>query len=252
MPQTVLITGASSGFGEACARKFAQHGYSLVLFARRLERLETLKNELQSLTSIYIAQLDITDGLAVDEALRGLPEQFKNIDILVNNAGLALGLEPANKSDLDDWQTMVDTNISGLLRITHRILPTMVERNTGHIINIASTAGSWPYPGGNTYGATKAFVKQFTRGLKADLLGTPIRVTDISPGMAETEFSDVRFKHNTQKANAVYKSTEPLMAKDIADIIYWVTSVPAHVNINSLEVMPVSQAWGSLAVSRTD
>lgn len=250
MTNTVLITGASSGFGEACARKFAENGDRLVLIARREERLITLANSLGS-APIYTAKVDVTNQEEITRFFDDLPEEFSKPDVLINNAGLALGVEPAQSTDLADWETMVDTNITGLLRITHHILPSMVERNFGHIINIASTAGAWPYPGGNTYCASKAFVKQFTRGLKADLLGTAVRVTDISPGMAETEFSNVRFKHDDDKADAVYKGAKPLSAEDIANIIFWVTSVPAHVNINSLEVMPVCQAWGPLVVHRS-
>jgi len=251
MPKTVFITGASSGFGEACAHLFAEHGYHLVLIARREERLQSLAKSLSD-TQTYIAKVDLTKAEDIAAFFKALPEPFQQPDILINNAGLALGLEPAQAANLNDWETMVNTNITGLLRMTHRVLPGMVQRNKGHIINIASTAGHWPYPGGNTYCASKAFVQQFTRGLKADLLGTAVRVTEISPGMAETEFSTIRFKNDSNKADKVYKDTQPLTAKDIADIIYWVTSVPAHVNINSMEVMPVNQAYGSLSVYRTN
>ncbi|WP_045858921.1 SDR family oxidoreductase [Teredinibacter purpureus] len=250
MPTTVLITGASSGFGAACARLYAQKGYALVLLARRLDRLEALKSELSQQCNVFIQALDVTDRNAVSHVLETLPASHQSIDILINNAGLALGIAPAHETDLNDWDTMVNTNITGLMHMTRAILPGMVARNRGHIVNIASIAGSWPYPGGNTYGATKAFVQQFTKGLKADLLGTNIRVTELSPGMAETEFSLVRFNQDQQKADSVYDNATPLSAADIADIIVWVTSVPAHVNINSLEVMPVCQAWGPLAVSR--
>jgi len=249
MPQIILITGASSGFGAACAREFARKGCVLVLVARRLERLQALQQELAP-AETYIAQLDVTAPKALEAVFDSLPEKCREIDVLINNAGLALGIEPAQEANFDDWQTMVDTNITGLLRVTRFFLPGMVKRNCGHIINIASTAASWPYPGGNTYGATKAFVQQFSRGLRADLLGTKLRVTTLSPGMAETEFSDVRFKQDKAKADAVYNNVQPLSAKDIADIIVWICSVPAHVNINSLEVMPVCQSWGPLAIHR--
>lgn len=249
MTKTVIITGASSGIGAACAKCFADNGYQLALLARRLERLQQLAATLPDVHT-HIAKLDVTRAEDVERVLTELPTDFQAPDILINNAGLALGLEPAYTADVNDWQTMVDTNITGLLRVTRQLLPGMVERNRGHIINIASTAGSWPYAGGNTYCASKAFVQQFTRGLKADLLGTNLRVTEISPGMTETEFSEVRFKRDTEKAKNVYKNTQPLTANDIAEIIFWVTSVPAHVNINSLEVMPVSQAWGPLAINR--
>jgi 3-hydroxy acid dehydrogenase/malonic semialdehyde reductase len=172
--------------------------------------------------------------------------------LLVNNAGLALGLEPAHKASLDDWDTMVDTNIKGVMYCTRAILPGMVARSRGHVVNIGSIAGSWPYPGGNVYGASKAFVQQFSRNLRADLLGTQVRVTNIEPGMAETEFSKVRFKGDDEKAHKVYLGAEPLLPEDIADIVVWVSSVPARVNINSVEVMSVCQSWGPLAVHRAE
>lgn len=251
MPKTILITGASSGFGAACAEKFAESGCNLVLLARRLERLQNLQSELQEKCAVHIGELDVTDTQAVSTVLNSLPEDFKNIDVLINNAGLALGLEAAHAASMSDWQTMVDTNILGLLRVTHHLLPGMVDRDSGHIINIGSTAGSWPYPGGNVYGATKSFVQTFSRNLRADLLGTRIRVSNIDPGLAETEFSQVRFKNDVNRAADVYQNTQPLTATDIAEIIYWVTSVPPHVNINAMEVMPVCQAWGPLAVDRS-
>jgi 3-hydroxy acid dehydrogenase / malonic semialdehyde reductase len=250
MKKCVLITGASSGFGEACARRYAAAGDDLVLCARRVERLHTLKKSLSS-ERVHVQSLDVSDRHAVETLLSRLPESYQHIDVLVNNAGLALGLEPAHEVDLDDWETMVDTNIKGLMRMTRQILPGMVKRSRGHIINIGSVAGNWPYPGGNTYGATKAFVQQFSRGLKADLLGTPLRVSNIDPGLAETEFSQVRMKGDAAKAKDIYSGTQPLTAEDIAEIVYWVTSLPAHVNINNLEVMPVCQAWSPLAVDRS-
>ncbi len=251
MKKCVLITGASSGFGEACARRFAAEGHDLVLCARRTERLESLAASLQSGGSVVFRALDVTQSEQVDRFLDNLPESHRNIDVLVNNAGLALGLEPAFEADLEDWETMVDTNIKGLIRMTRRILPGMVERRRGHIVNIGSVAGNWPYPGGNAYGATKAFVQQFSRNLRCDLLGTPIRVSNIEPGMAETEFSLVRLNGDAGKASSVYENTQPLSAEDIAEIIFWVTALPAHVNINTLEVMPVCQAWAPFAVDRT-
>jgi 3-hydroxy acid dehydrogenase/malonic semialdehyde reductase len=172
------------------------------------------------------------------------------VDVLVNNAGLALGLEPAQAADLDDWETMVDTNIKGLMYCTRAILPGMVERKRGHVVNVGSIAGAWPYPGGNAYGATKAFVAQFSRNLRADLLGKNIRVTDVEPGLAETEFSVVRFKGDQERADKVYTGTQPLTGVDIAEIVHWVVSLPAHVNVNSVEVMPTGQAWGPLAIHR--
>ncbi|MET0088760.1 MAG: SDR family oxidoreductase [Candidatus Thiodiazotropha sp.] len=251
MKKCVLITGASSGFGEACARRFAAEGHDLVLCARRTERLESLAASLQTADSVICRTLDVTQSEQVDRFLDELPESHREIDVLVNNAGLALGLEPAYEADLEDWETMVDTNIKGLIRMTRRILPGMVERRRGQIVNIGSVAGNWPYPGGNAYGATKAFVQQFSRNLRSDLLGTPIRVSNIEPGLAETEFSLVRLKGDAGKASSVYENTQPLSAEDIAEIIFWVTALPAHVNINTLEVMPVCQAWAPFAVDRT-
>jgi NADP-dependent 3-hydroxy acid dehydrogenase YdfG len=245
MAKTILITGATSGFGAACARKFAAEGWCLILTGRRAERLEALKQELgESVRSVIT--LDVRDREAVTNAFANLAD----IDLLLNNAGLALGLEPAWEVDLDDWETMVDTNIKGVMFSTRAVLPGMVARNRGHIINIGSTAGSWPYPGGNVYGATKAFVQQFSRNLRADLFGTRVRVTNLAPGMAESEFSNVRFKGDDAKADAVYSKAEPLRPEDIADIVFYTAMLPEHVNLNAIEVMPISQTWGPLAVHR--
>lgn len=254
MSRTVFITGASSGFGEACARKFAASGDHLVLLARRKERLETLAQDIQENVHnkgrIHYLPVDLTDAKAVEAGIASSPAWAQAPDILINNAGLALGLSPAHEADMDDWETMINTNVTALVRMTRLILPGMVERNRGHIINVGSTAGSWPYPGGNVYGATKAFVQQFSRELRADVLGKRVKVTNIEPGMAETEFSLVRFKNDGEKASHVYDNTQPLSAGDIADIIHWVCSTPPHVNINALEVMPLCQAWGPLKVDR--
>lgn len=250
MSQTIFITGASAGFGEACARIFAKPGNKLILTARRAERLEALKQELSKNCDVYTMQLDVRDREAVNNAVESLPEEFRAIDVLVNNAGLALGLEPAHEVDIEDWEIMVDTNIKGLMYCTRTILPGMVERNRGHVVNISSTAGSWPYPGGNAYGGTKAFVTQFSRNLRADLIGSKVRVTCIQPGMAETEFSNVRFKGDDEKADNFYKGTDPMTAQDIAEAVAWVVDRPAHLNINSVEMMPVNQAWGPLAIHR--
>lgn len=249
MKKTVLITGASSGFGEACARKYRGSGYRLILSARRYEKLEQLQKELTD-TECYVVFLDVRDRKAVADTLANLPEPFREIDILINNAGLALGLEPAHEAKLDNWDKMVDTNIKGLMYCTRQILPGMMQRGRGHIVNIGSVAGATPYPGGNVYGATKAFVMQFSKNLRADLLGSPIRVTNIEPGLAETEFSIVRFNGDASRAAEVYKGTQPLTATDIAEIIYWVTSLPSHININSMEVMPVCQSWAPFAIHR--
>jgi len=248
--QTILITGASSGFGEACARIFASTGHRLILTARRLDKLEQLKKELVDKCPVHTLQLDVRDRAAVENVMAALPVEFRAIDVLVNNAGLALGLEPCHKVDIEDWEVMVDTNVKGLMYCTRTILPGMVERNRGHVVNISSTAGTWPYPGGNVYGGTKAFVTQFSRNLRADLIGTRVRVTCIQPGMAETEFSNVRFKGNDEAADKVYDGTEPMSATDIAEAVAWVVNRPAHLNINSIEMMPVCQAWGPLAVYR--
>lgn len=251
MSQTIFITGASAGFGAACARIFAREGNRLVLTARRIEPLIWLQEELSAACEIHISPLDVTDREAVTAAIETLPERFSEIDVLINNAGLALGLEPADRADLDDWERMVDTNVKGLMYCTRMILPGMVARNRGHVVNISSTAGEWPYPGGNVYGGTKAFVTQFSRNLRCDLLGTRVRVTCIQPGMAETEFSRVRFKGDDEKAAGVYAGTQPLTAEDIAETVAWVVDRPAHVNINTLELMCVDQAWGPFAIHRS-
>jgi NADP-dependent 3-hydroxy acid dehydrogenase YdfG len=245
MPKTILITGATSGFGAACARRFAAGGWQLILTGRRAERLEQLRAELGSAV-LRTLPLDVRDRQAVSTGLADL-----DADVLVNNAGLALGLEPAWQTNPADWETMVDTNIKGVMYCTCAVLPGMVARNRGHVVNISSTAAHWPYPGGNVYGASKAFVEQFTRNLRADLLGTRVRASCIAPGMAETEFSAVRFKGDTARAEKVYAGAEPLSATDIAEIIWFVTNLPEHVNINAHEVMCVDQAWGHLAVHRT-
>jgi NADP-dependent 3-hydroxy acid dehydrogenase YdfG len=251
MTQIALITGATSGFGKSCAARFSENGWDLVLVGRRQERLETLKAELEAKSRVHIIPMDVRDRASVMDRLQNLPEPFQAVDVLINSAGLALGLEPAHQTDLDDWDTMVDTNIKGLMYCTRAILPGMVQRNRGHIINMGSVAGTYPYPGGNVYGATKAFVKQFSRNLRADILGANVRVTNIEPGMAQTEFSVVRFKGSASKADDVYQNTTPLTGGDIAQIVFFVATLPAHININALEVMPVCQAWGPFAVHRS-
>ena len=250
MKRTVFITGASAGFGAACARLFAAGGDRLVLAARRAAPLQALRAELAAITEVHTVSLDVRRRQAVQEAVEGLPERFREVDVLVNNAGLALGLEPAHQASLDDWEAMIDTNIKGLTYCTRFLLPGMVARNRGHVINIGSVAGSWPYPGGNVYGGTKAFVEQFSRNLRADLLGTGVRVTCLAPGMAETEFSLVRFKGDAQRAAKVYEGTAPLTAEDIAGIVAWVAGLPPHVNVNTLEVMSIDQSWGPFAINR--
>ncbi|MFO7578060.1 MAG: SDR family oxidoreductase [Pelovirga sp.] len=245
MSQTILITGATAGFGRACARHFAARNWQLILTGRRTERLQALRDELGSAVSAILT-LDVRNRQQVFDLLTPLPP----VDVLLNNAGLALGLEPAWEVNPDDWDTMIDTNIKGLTYCTRALLPGMVERNHGHIVNIGSTAGSWPYPGGNVYGGTKAFVQQFSRNLRADLHGSQVRVTCIAPGMAESEFSNVRFKGDAEQAATVYQGTQPLQPENIAEMVYWVVNQPAHVNINTLEVMPVCQSWNALAVHR--
>ena len=247
---SVLITGASSGFGEACARKFAAQGLRLVLCARRADRLSALADELSQITEVHSVILDVRDREAVFALPASLPEAFADVGILVNNAGLALGLGGADVASVDDWEAMVDTNIKGVMYLTQAMLPGMVARGGGHVVNIGSVAASWPYPGGNVYGGTKAFVQQFSRNLRADLLGKSIRVSNIEPGMCETEFSVVRFNGDEERAKQVYSGMQPLTGTDIAEIVYWVTALPPHINVNQLEVMPTAQAWGPFAVHR--
>ncbi|WP_458701366.1 SDR family oxidoreductase [Sulfurospirillum sp. 1307] len=248
MSKVVFITGVTSGFGKEIARIFAKDGFKVVGTGRREERLNELKNELKD--SLHVIKLDVRDKEAVFNAIKNLPKEFKDIDVLVNNAGLALGLDKANEADLEDWEVMIDTNIKGLLYVTKAVLPSMVERKTGYIFNIGSTAGTWPYEGGNVYGATKAFVRQFSLNLRTDLKGTNIRVSNIEPGMAKTEFSNVRFKGDEKKAEGVYSGYQPLVADDIANIIHTLAKLPAHVNINTLEVMPTCQSYGGLVVEK--
>jgi 3-hydroxy acid dehydrogenase/malonic semialdehyde reductase len=248
-PQTVLVTGASAGFGAAIARRFAAHGARLILAGRRGERLQALADELA--VPCLSLPLDVRERAAVEAAVAALPAEFAAVDLLVNNAGLALGMEPAQRASLDDWEQMVDTNIKGLLYLTRALLPGMVARGRGHIVNLGSIAGEWPYPGGNVYGGTKAFVRQFSLNLRADLLGTPVRVSNVEPGLCGgTEFSNVRFHGDDARAAKVYENTQPLSAEDIADTVHWIATRPAHLNINTISLMPTCQAFGGLAVHR--
>lgn len=240
-----IVTGASAGFGRAIARHLVDAGWRVAGTGRRGERLDELAGELGGAFRPLV--FDVRERAAVDAALGELGKDLASVDVLVNNAGLALGLGPAQEADLEDWETMVDTNIKGLLYMTRALLPGMVERNRGHVVNIGSIAADNPYPGGNAYGATKAFVQQFSRNLRADLLGTGVRVTDIAPGLAETEFSLVRFKGDSEKAKKPYRGLEPLTADDIARAALWALEQPTHVNVNRIEIMPVAQAWGPLA-----
>jgi 3-hydroxy acid dehydrogenase / malonic semialdehyde reductase len=245
----VFVTGASAGFGAAIARVFVKGGHRVVATARRKDRLAALAAELGD--ALLPIELDVRDRAAVEAVPAALPAEFAALDVLVNNAGLALGVEPAHQANLDEWQTMIDTNCSGLVTVTRTLLPGMVARGRGHVFNLGSVAGSYAYPGGNVYGATKAFVRPFSLNLRADLVGTPLRVTDIEPGLCGgTEFSNVRYRGDDSKAANVYANVAPLTAEDIADTIYWIATRPAHVNINTIEMMPVAQAPAGLTVHR--
>lgn len=248
MDQFAFITGATSGFGEATARLLAQNGYSLVLMARRQERLENLKNELTSDTCrVYILQTDVRSENEVIAAVNSLPDNVKsNISILINNAGLAVGRGPIESGITDDWERMIDTNIKGLLYVTKAVVPYLISNKAGHIVNIASIAGKEVYPGGNVYCATKHAVDALSRSMRIDLVQYGIKVTNIAPGAADTEFSIVRFKGNSETADSVYDGYEPLVAQDIAETILFVVTRPAHVTINDLTIMPTAQASASV------
>ena len=253
MKHTVLVTGATSGFGEATARRFLAHGHQVVAVGRRVERLDALKASLpiDQQKKLHTIVVDVCNSAQVDTLPASLPAEFSKVTVLVNNAGLALGLEPAHKASLEDWDRMIDTNIKGLVHMSRAFLPGMVERKCGHVINVGSVAANYPYPGGNVYGGTKAFVKQFSLNLRADLVGTPIRVTCVEPGMcAGTEFSNVRFKGDDDKAEKVYTGVKALSADDVAETIYWSATLPSHMNINVLEVMPVQQSFNALNIHR--
>jgi 3-hydroxy acid dehydrogenase / malonic semialdehyde reductase len=247
-PSTVFVTGASSGFGAAVARRFAAGGARVVAAARRADRLKDLTAELGS--QVLPVTLDVRDRAAVFATVADLPAEFAAVDVLVNNAGLALGLHPAQDADLDDWDQMIDTNCKGLVYCTRAVLPGMVARRGGHVINLGSVAGTYPYPGGNVYGASKAFVHQFSLNLRSDLHGTGIRVTCVEPGMADTEFSTVRFSGDKTKADAVYAGMQPMTAGDIAESIYWAATMPRHVNVNRIELMATAQSFAPFQVAR--
>ncbi len=247
---TVLVTGATAGFGVAIAHRFAKAGHRIVAAGRREERLHELAEGIGA-DRVHTLLLDVRNRVAVEKAVADLPAAFADIAVLVNNAGLAAGLDPAQSADLDDWERMVDTNVKGLMYLTRAVLPGMVARNAGHIVNIGSVAGSYPYPGGNVYGATKAFVRQFSLNLRADLVGTPVRVTDIAPGLVGgTEFSTVRFAGDAARAAKLYEGADALTPEDVADAVFWVATRPARVNVNVLEIMPVTQAFGPFVVHR--
>ena len=247
--RTVLITGASSGFGTAAARRFVALGDRVIAAARRTERLIELAKELGPELVLPLT-LDVRDRASVERLPAELPPDFAEIDILVNDAGLALGLEPAQAADVGQWEQMIETNCTGLVYVTRAFLPQMVARGRGHVVNLGSIAGTYPYPGGNVYGATKAFVHQFSLNLRSDLHGTGVRVTCVEPGMADTEFSLTRFNGDRAKADAVYAGMQPLTPDDVAESIYWAATLPAHVNVNTIELMATSQSFAPFQVAR--
>ena len=251
MTKTALITGATSGFGAATARRFVAEGWKVIVTGRRAERLDALVAELGAGDKAHALVFDVQDTDAIQKAIDGLPAEFADIDLLVNNAGLALGTGAAQDCDLSDWMTMIDTNTKGLVAMTRIMLDKLIARK-GAIVNLASIASNWPYPGGNVYGATKAFVQQFSLGLRCDLAGTGVRVTSIEPGLSESEFTLVRTGGNKEAYDKLYGGADPLQPEDIAESIFWVATLPAHVNINSLEVMPVSQSWSPFAIHRKE
>ncbi|NJK39668.1 MAG: SDR family oxidoreductase [Oscillatoriales cyanobacterium RM2_1_1] len=246
--QIVVITGASSGIGAACAQIFAREGAALILAARRQEKLEAIAAELQTTyqSQIHVLEMDVCDRAAVESALIALPEPWSQVDILVNNAGLSRGLDKLQEGDIQNWEEMIDTNVKGLLYVTRAVLPGMVERRRGHVINIGSVAGHQNYPGGNVYCATKAAVRALSEGLKMDLLGTPIRVSSVDPGLVETEFSQVRFRGDLEKASKVYQGMTPLTPEDIAEIVVFCATRPPHVNISELLVLATDQSSATM------
>lgn len=246
--QIVLITGASSGIGAACARAFAEAGAKLILAARRLDRLESLAADLTEKYSaqVHLVQLDVSDRTQVESTLSALPNSWRTVDILINNAGLSRGLDKLHEGSIQDWEEMIDTNVKGLLYMTRALVPSMVERGQGHVINIGSIAGHQTYPNGNVYCATKAAVRALSEGLKMDLLGTPVRVSAVDPGMVETEFSEVRFHGDTERASKVYQGLTPLTPEDVADTILFCATRPAHVNISEVLLVPTEQASATL------
>ncbi|MEO6950279.1 MAG: SDR family oxidoreductase [Polyangia bacterium] len=246
---TVFVTGATAGFGTAIAKRFIDRGDRVVATGRRQDRLDELARQLGP--NLLARVLDVRDRAGVSACVDSLPAEFAAVDVLVNNAGLGLGLARAHEADLDDWDRMIDTNVKGLAYVTRALLPGMVERGRGHVVNIGSVAGRYPYPGGNVYGATKAFVDQFSLNLRADLLGTPVRVTNLEPGLCGgTEFSTVRFGGDQARADKVYEGTQPLTSEDIAEAVLWVTTLPAHMNVNGMQLMPVCQAFSPFAIDR--
>lgn len=247
--KTALVTGATAGFGLAVCKLLIQSGYRVIGTGRRTERLAQLQTQFGE--RFLPLAFDIGDKQATKQTLENRPERWRSVDLLVNNAGLALGLEPAHQANLDDWYRMIDTNVKGLVTVTRLILPEMTAKNHGHIINVSSIAGNYPYPGGNVYGATKAFVTQFSLNLRADLAGTKVRVSNVEPGLCGgTEFSNVRFHGDDEKAAKVYENVEYVRPEDIAEIVLWLNQQPEHVNVNRIEVMPVAQSFAPLHVSK--
>ena len=251
MQPTVFITGATSGFGEACARRFARAGWKLVITGRRTERVDALAAELSPTTEVLALTLDVRDRAAMQAAIDAFPADFAKLRGLVNNAGLALGTHPAQRCTLGDWETMADTNVKGLMYATRMLLPRLIAHGPGaSIVTIGSVAGRWPYPGGNVYGGTKAFVRQFSLNLRCDLVGTGVRVSDLEPGLCESEFSLVRFGGDQARYDATYAGADPVQPEDIAETVFWLMNQPPHININTLEIMPVSQSWAGFAIER--
>ena len=248
MSRVALVTGATSGFGRATVERFAAGGWRVVACGRRADRLQSLVDALGA-DKVHAAAFDIRDADAMQAALDALPAGFRDVDLLVNNAGLALGTQPAQAASLDDWRTMIDTNITALVTLTRALLPTLIARR-GAVINVSSTAAKYPYTGGNVYGGTKAFVSQFSLNLRADLHGTGVRVTAVEPGMAETEFTLVRTHGDQAASDALYRGAEPMTATDIADTVWWIANLPPHLNINRLELMPTSQSFAGFQVHR--
>lgn len=244
----VFITGASSGIGEGCARKFAGNGYKVIINGRNIEKLTAVRNALETEynAEVYMLPFDVRDRLAAVSAIESLPEDWKNIDILINNAGLVIGLDKEHEGNLDEWDIMIDTNIRALIAMTRIIVPGMVERGRGHVINIGSIAGDYAYPGGSVYCACKAAVKALSDGLRIDLVDTPVRVTNIKPGLVETNFSVIRFRGDKDKADNVYKGIKPLNGDDVAEVVYFAASVPEHIQVAEVLVMPTNQATGTI------
>jgi len=248
MTKTAIITGATSGFGAASARRFVKAGWRVIATGRRADRLEALTKELGR-SNVHAASFDLRNSEAIEAAVSALPAQFHDIDLLINNAGLALGTAPVQNASVEQWHQMIETNITGLVTLTHKLAPALIARK-GAIINISSVAASYPYPGGNVYGGTKAFVSQFSLGLRSDLHGTGVRVTSVEPGMTETEFTLVRTGGNQDASDKLYKGASPMTPEDIADVLFWIASLPPHMNVNRIELMPVTQSFSPFQVFR--